>query len=45
MQVLLSVPLKTAKTLKIVYLDSVREGEGGTIWENSIETCIVPYMK
>ena len=26
-------------------LDSVGEGEGGMIWENSIETCIVPYVK
>ena len=26
-------------------LDSVGEGEGGMIWENSIETCILPYMK
>ena len=23
-------------------LDSEREGEGGMIWENSIETCILP---
>ena len=21
------------------------EGEGGTIWENDIETCIISYMK
>ena len=21
------------------------EGEGGVIWENSIETCILPYIK
>ena len=21
------------------------EGEGGMIWENSIETCILPYVK
>ena len=21
------------------------EGEGGMIWENDIETCIIPYMK
>ena len=21
------------------------EGEGGMIWENGIETCIIPYMK
>ena len=23
----------------------VGEGKGGTIWENSIETCILPYVK
>ena len=26
-------------------LDSVREGEGGMIWENGIETCILSYVK
>ena len=26
-------------------MDSVGEGEGGTIWENGIETCIISYMK
>ena len=26
-------------------LDSMGEGEGGMIWENSIETCIVSYVK
>ena len=26
-------------------LDSVGEGEGGMVWENSTETCILPYMK
>ena len=26
-------------------LDSVGEGKGGTIWENSIETCILLYVK
>ena len=26
-------------------LDSVWEGKGGMIWENSIETCILPYVK
>ena len=26
-------------------LDSVGEGEGGTIRENSIETCILLYVK
>ena len=25
--------------------DSVGEGKGGMIWENSIETCILPYVK
>ena len=26
-------------------LDSVGEGEGGMIWENSIEKCILSYVK
>ena len=26
-------------------LDSVGEDEGGMIWENIIETCILPYVK
>ena len=26
-------------------MDSVREGEGGKIWENGIEICIISYMK
>ena len=26
-------------------LDSVGEGEGGMIWKNSIETCVLPYVK
>ena len=26
-------------------MDSVGEGEGGMIWENVIETCIISYMK
>ena len=26
-------------------LDSVREGEGGMIWENGVETCILSYKK
>ena len=25
--------------------DSEGEGEGGMIWENGIETCIISYMK
>ena len=26
-------------------MDSVREGEGGKIWENGIETCKISCMK
>ena len=26
-------------------LDSVGEGEGGTIWQNGIETCKLSYVK
>jgi len=26
-------------------LDSVGEGEGGMVWENGIETCVISYMK
>ena len=26
-------------------MDSMREGEGGKIWENDIETCIISCMK
>ena len=26
-------------------MDSVGEWEGGMIWENGIETCIISYMK
>ena len=26
-------------------LDSVGDGEGGAIWENSIETSVLPYVK
>ena len=26
-------------------LDSVGDGEGGMIWENGIETCIISYKK
>ena len=34
-----------AKPLFLFHLDSVGEGEGGMIWENGIETCIISYMK
>ena len=26
-------------------LDSAGEGEGGMVWENSIETCVLPSVK
>ena len=26
-------------------LDSVGKGEGGMIWDNDIETCLISYMK
>ena len=31
--------------LQFHLLDSVGEGEGGMIWENGIETCILSYVK
>ena len=31
--------------IKKRFLDSVGKGEGGMIWDNSIETCILPYVK
>ena len=30
---------------EISLLDSVGEGEGGMIWENGTETCIISYVK
>ena len=36
---------KRDKDVKNRLLDSVGEGEGGMIWENSIETCMLPYVK
>ena len=30
--------------VQISLLDSVGEGEGGMIWENGTETCIISYM-
>ena len=32
------------KVCKDRLLDSVGEGESGVIWENSSETCILPYV-
>ena len=36
---------KRDTNIKNRLLDSVGEGEGGMIWENNIETCILPYVK
>ena len=36
---------KSDTDVKNRLLDSVEEGEGGMIWENGIETCILPYVK
>ena len=38
---------KTAKETQMYRTDfwTVGEGEGGMIWENGIETCIISYMK
>ena len=36
---------KTDTGVKNRLLDSVGEGEGGMIRENSIEICILPYVK
>ena len=40
--------MQDSKTDRDVYnglLDSEGEGEGGMIWENGIETCIISYKK
>ena len=37
---------ETAKETQMnSFLGSVGEGEGGMIWENGIETCILSYVK
>ena len=33
------------ESIRLIYMDSVGEGEGGEIWENGIETCIISCMK
>ena len=37
--------IKRDTDLKNSLLDSVREGKGGMIWENNIETCILSYVE
>ena len=36
---------KRVTDVKTRLLDSVGEGEGGMIWANSIETCVLSYVK
>ena len=36
---------KETQMYRTIFLDSVGEGEGGMIWNNGIETCIISYMK
>ena len=36
---------KSDTDVKNRFLDYVEEGEGRMIWENSIETCLLPYVK
>ena len=36
---------KRDTVVKNRFFDSVGEGEGGMIWENGIETCILAYVK
>ena len=31
--------------VKNILLNSVGEAEGGMIWESSMETCVLPYVK
>ena len=37
--------LKRDTDVKNKLLDYEGEGVGGVIWENNIETCILPYVK
>ena len=42
------LPELSNTSLKMYFMtlrDSVAEGEGGMIWENGIETCIISCMK
>ena len=36
---------KDTQMLRNRLVDPVGEGKGGMVWENSIETCILPYVK
>ena len=41
----LYVDSKRDTDIKNRLLDSEGEGKGGVIWENGIETCLLPYVK
>ena len=36
---------ETARETQMYRTDFLGEGEGGMIWENGIETCIISYKK
>ena len=36
---------KRDTVIKNRLLESVGEGKGGIIWDNNIETCVLPYVK
>ena len=45
---MVTITLYTRQQKTLMYrtvMDSVGEGEGGKIWENGIETCIISCMK
>ena len=39
------IPVELFQILKDDAVNSVGKGEGGIIWENGIETCIISYVK
>ena len=43
--VTMTLYVRQQKRQKNRLLDSVGEGKGGVIWENSIEACLLPYVK
>jgi len=42
---MVTMTLYARQQMRHSLLDSVGEGKGGMIWENSIETCIFSYVK
>ena len=43
--VTMTLYVRQQKRQKNRLLDSVEESEGGMVWENSIEACVLPYVK